>query len=161
MHVDAAFFETFEARPLIGRGFTGDEFSAPSRSIVVSQRFVEKTLQGASPLGLRLRYARPRVLRRTSSIEQPWYQIVGVAPDIPAHPYYGTVYQPLAHGSVRTASVVMRLVPGTQAFGNRLAEMGATTTPRLRVSEVRHSTSCIQPRPSATTSAGSPSSPAR
>src|SRR5688572_26828085 len=30
MHVDAAFFETFEARPLSGRGFTGDEFSAPS-----------------------------------------------------------------------------------------------------------------------------------
>jgi predicted permease len=66
MQVDAAFFETFEARPLSGRGFTGDEFSSPSRSIVVSQRFVETTLQGASPLGLRLRYARPVVRRRTS-----------------------------------------------------------------------------------------------
>jgi len=136
LHVDAAFFETFAARPLAGRGFTSDEFSAPSRSIVVSQRFVERTLQGASPLGLRLRYARPRSSAEDESIEQPWYEIVGVVPDIPAHPYDGTVYHPLAQGSVQTASIVMRLVPGTQAFGNRLAEMAATTTPPLRVSEV-------------------------
>ena len=137
MHVDAAFFETFAARPLSGRGFTGDEFSAPSRSIVVSQRFVENTLQGASPLGQRLRYARPRGSAEDVSIEEPWYEIVGVVPDIPAHPYSGTVYHPLALSSVRAASVVMRLAPGTPAFGNRLAEMAAATTPPLRVSEVR------------------------
>jgi predicted permease len=136
MQVDGAFFETFEARPLSGRGFTGDEFSASSRSIVVSQRFVENTLQGASPLGVRLRYARPRGSADDVSIEQPWYEIVGVVPDIPAHPYTGTVYHPLAPASARTASVVMRLAPGTPAFGNRLAEMAATTTPPLRVSEV-------------------------
>jgi putative ABC transport system permease protein len=137
MHVDAAFFETFAARPLAGRGFTGDEFSATSRSIVVSQRFVERTLQGASPLGLRLRYARPRGSAEDASIEQPWYEIVGVVPDIPAHAYDGTVYHPLAQGSVQTASIVMRLAPGTQAFGNRLAEMAAATTPPLRLTEVR------------------------
>jgi putative ABC transport system permease protein len=135
--VDAAFFETFEARPLIGRGFTDDEFSASSRSIVVSQRFVETTLQGASPLGLRLRYARPRGSAEDASIEAPWYEIVGVVPDIPAHPYSGTVYHPLALSGVRAASVVMRLPAGTPAFGNRLAEMAAATTPPLRVSEVR------------------------
>ena len=137
MHVDAAFFETFEARPLSGRGFTGDESSAASRSIVVSQRFVEKTLQGVSPLGLRLRYAHPPSAAEAGSIEEPWYEIVGVVPDIPAHPYDGTVYHPLASGSVRSASVVMRLAPGAPAFGNRLAEMAAATTPPLRVSEAR------------------------
>jgi predicted permease len=137
MHVDAAFFETFAARPLSGRGFTGDEFSAASRSIVVSQRFVENTLQGASALGLRLRYARPRGSADDVSIEEPWYEIVGVVPDIPAHPYSGTVYHPLAPASAHAAHVVMRLAPGTPAFGNRLAEMAATTTPPLRVSEVR------------------------
>ena len=137
MHVDAAFFETFAARPLAGREFTGDEFSGSSRSIVVSQRFVEKTLQGASPLGLRLRYARPRGSADDESTEQPWYEIVGVVPDIPAHAYDGTVYHPLAQGSVQTASIVMRLAPGTQAFGNRLADMAAATTPPLRVTEVR------------------------
>ena len=137
MQVDAEFFETFEARPVIGRGFTGDEFSASSRSIVVSQRFVEKTLQGASPLGLRLRYLRPRGSAEDASIEQPWYEIVGVVPDIPAHPYSGTVYHPLASSGVRAASVVIRLAPGTPTFRNQLAEMAATTTPPLRVSEVR------------------------
>jgi predicted permease len=137
MQVDAAFFETFEARPLSGRGFTRDEFSASSRSIVVSQRFVENTLQGASALGLRLRYARPRGSADDVSIEQPWYEIVGVVPDVPAHPYSGTVYHPLAPASTRAASVVIRLAPGTPAFGNRLAEMAASTTPPLRVSEVR------------------------
>jgi putative ABC transport system permease protein len=137
MHVDAAFFETFEARPLSGRGFTGDEFSAPSRSIVVSQRFVENTLQGARPLGQRLRYARPRGSAEDVSIEEPWYEIVGVVPDIPAHPYIGTVYHPLPLSSVRAASVVMRLAPGTPPVGNRFAEIAAATTPPLRVSEVR------------------------
>jgi putative ABC transport system permease protein len=137
MQVDAAFFETFEAHPLNGRGFTGDEFSTPSRSIVVSQRFVENTLQGASPLGLRLRYARPRGSAEDVSIERPWYEIVGVVPDIPAHPYSGTVYHPLAPGSARAASVVLRVAPGTPAFGNQLAEMAAATSPPLRVSEVR------------------------
>jgi hypothetical protein len=137
MRVDAAFFETFEARPLIGRGFTGDEFSAGSRSIVVSQRFVENTLQGANPLGLRLRYVRPRGSAENVSIEEPWYEIVGVVPDVPAHAYEGTVYHPLARGSVRAASVVMRLAPGTTSFGNRLAEVAAATSPPLRVNEVR------------------------
>jgi putative ABC transport system permease protein len=137
MQVDATFFETFAARPLSGRGFTGDEFSAPSRSIVVSQRFVENTLQGASPLGQRLRYARPRGSAEDASIEEPWYEIVGVVPDIPAHAYSGTVYHPLAPASAQAASVVIRVAPGTPAFGNRLAEMAATTTPPLRVSEVR------------------------
>lgn len=137
MHVDAAFFETFEARPLAGRVFTGDEFLDSSRSIVVSQRFVERTLQGASPLGLRLRYARPRGSADDVSTEQPWYEIVGVVPDIPAHAYDGTVYHPLAPESVQEASVVIRLAPGTAGFGRRLAELAATTTPPLRVSEVR------------------------
>jgi predicted permease len=137
MQVDAAFFETFEARPLIGRGFTGDESSAPSRSVVVSERFVENTLGGASPLGLRLRYARPRGLPADVAIEEPWYEIVGVIPNIPAHPYSGTVYHPLPSGSARAASVVMRIAPGTLAFGNQLAEMAAATSPPLRVSEVR------------------------
>jgi len=59
-----------------------------------------------------------------------------VVPDIPANPYYGTVYHPLTSSSVRTASAVMRVAPGTPAFGNRLAEMAATT-PSLRVSGVR------------------------
>jgi putative ABC transport system permease protein len=136
MQVDAAFFETFTARPLSGRAFSSDEFSAPSRSIVVSQRFVEATLEGASPLGLRLRYTRaPSAEAR--SIEEPWYEIVGVVPDIPANPYSGTVYHPLASSSVRSASVVMRLAPGAPPFGNRLAEGAAATTPPLRVSEVR------------------------
>jgi putative ABC transport system permease protein len=137
MQVDAAFFETFEARTLSGRGFTGDEFSAPSRSIVVSQRFVETTLQGASPLGLRLRYARARGSPADVAIEEPWYEIVGVVPDIPAHAYSGTVYHPLVSSSVRAASVVMRLAPEMPALGSRLAEMAAATTPPLRVSEVK------------------------
>jgi putative ABC transport system permease protein len=137
MHVDAAFFETFETRPLSGRGFTADEFSGSSRSIVVSQRFVENTLQGASPLGLRLRYARARGSAEDASIEEPWYEIVGVVPDVPAHPNSGTIYHPLAPSSVEAASVVMRLATGAPAFGHRLAEMAAATTPPLRVSEVR------------------------
>jgi predicted permease len=137
MQVDAAFFETFAARPLIGRGFTGDEFSAPPRSVVVSRQFVEKTLRGASPLGMRLRYARPRGSADDASTDAAWYEIVGVVPDVPAHPYNGTIYLPLAPGSVPAASVVVRVAPGTPAFGKRLAEMAAATNPPLRVSEVR------------------------
>jgi putative ABC transport system permease protein len=135
MHVDPDFFETLASRPLSGRGFTGDEFSAPSRSIVVSQRFVETTLQGESPLGRRLRYARPP--SAAASNDEPWYEIVGVVPDIPANPYVGTVYHPLASPSVRSASIVLRLAPGAPAFGNRLSQMAAATTPPLRVSDVR------------------------
>jgi predicted permease len=136
MQVDAAFFDTFEARPVIGRGFTGDEFSAPSRSIVVSEHFVERTLEGASPLGLRVRYARPQDSAEDVSIDEPWYEIVGVVPDVPAHPYRGTVYHPLASGSVQ-ATVVMRVAPGTLALGSRLAEIAAATSPPLRLSDVR------------------------
>lgn len=134
MHVDAAFFETFGARPLSGRGFTGDEFLTSSRSIVVSQTFVEKTLQGASPLGVRFRYVRPAA---SASIEEPWYEIVGVVPDIPAHPYDGTVYHPLAASSVPAASLVLQVAPSTPALGNRLLEIAAATNPPLRVDNVR------------------------
>lgn len=137
MQIDAAFFETFEARPLIGRGFTGDEFSAASRSIVVSQRFVEKALRGARPLGLRVRYARPQGPAQDVPIEEPWYEIVGVVVDIPANTDNGTIYHPLAPGSVRSASVVMRVAPGTPQIADRLAAIAAATTPPLRAREVR------------------------
>jgi hypothetical protein len=137
MQVDAAFFDTFAAHLSSGRGFSGDEFSAPSRSIVVSQRFVETTLQGASALGVRVRYTRPPSAAGPVSDDEPWYEIVGVVPDIPANPYSGTVYHPLTASSVRSASVVMHLASGAPGFRNRLAEMAAATTPPLRVSEVR------------------------
>jgi putative ABC transport system permease protein len=137
MRVDAAFFATFEARPLRGRGFTGDEFSTPSRSIVVSERFVETTLHGANPLGLRLRYARPRGSAVNASIDETWYEIVGVVPNVPAHAYSGTVYHPLGSSSAEAASIVLRVAPGTTALRNRLAETAAATTPPLRVTEVR------------------------
>jgi hypothetical protein len=104
---------------------------------VVSERFVENTLHGANPLGLRLRYARPRDSARAVSREEPWYEIVGVVPDVPAHAYDGAVYHPLALGSTQATTVVMRLAPGTPAFASRLAEMAATATPPLRVSEIR------------------------
>jgi hypothetical protein len=134
LRVDADFFETFQAQPLSGRIFTGSEFSAPSHSVVVSQRFVETTLEGTSPLGLRLRYARPA---EDAEVEEPWYEIVGVVPDVPAHPYTGTVYHPLRSSSTPATSVVLRLARGTPAFGNRLAAVAAATTPALRVSEAR------------------------
>jgi hypothetical protein len=136
MQVDAAFFETFETRPVIGRGFTGDEFAAPSRSIVVSQRFVEKTLQGASPLGLRVRYVRPRSPADEVQIDEPWYEIVGVVPDVPAHADRGTVYHPLTDGSSRAATIAMRVAPDTPGFGIRLQELAAATSPPLRLTGV-------------------------
>jgi putative ABC transport system permease protein len=136
MHVDAAFFETFETRPIVGRVFTGDEFSAPSISIVVSQRFVERTLEGASPLGQRVRYALSASSAGDVPIDEPWYEIVGVVPDVPAHAYRGTIYHPFG-GATGATSIVLRVAPGTPAFGDRLSELAAATNPRLQVTDIR------------------------
>lgn len=134
MQVDAAFFETFDARPVIGRVFGGAELTAPSRSIVVSQRFVESTFEGASPLGVRLRYGQ---LQSAEPIDAPWHEIVGVVPDVPAHAHEGTIYHPLSPGSVQAGTVLVRVAPGTASFANRLSEMAGAAGLPLRVSDVR------------------------
>ena len=134
MQVDGSFFETFAARPVIGRVFTGAELTAPSRSIVVSQRFVQSTLEGASPLGLRLRYGRAQGAEPTDA---PWHEIVGVVPDVPAHAHEGTIYHPLPPGSVQAATVLLRVAPGMPSFANRLSEMAGAASLPLRVGDVR------------------------
>lgn len=137
MLVDAAYFDTFDARPLAGRLLAPGEFVTPSTSVLVSERFVERTLGGATPLGLRLRHVPRGAPADAAASDETWYDIVGVVPDVPAHAYRGTVYVPLAAATTRSARIVMRVAPGSSDFGHRLSAMAAATDPPLRLSELR------------------------
>ena len=74
--VSAGYFETLEARVLAGRLFIATDHAADALPVaVVNAPFVQKFFAGASALGRRFRTI-------DGERPSPWYEIVGVVPDL-------------------------------------------------------------------------------
>jgi len=73
--VTPEYFRVLEATTAAGRAFTRDDRATSSRVAIVNQRFVEKFLPEAQPVGARVRVAAPRQPREVR-------QIVGVVSNI-------------------------------------------------------------------------------
>jgi ABC-type antimicrobial peptide transport system permease subunit len=81
-----------------------------------------------------VRYGRPL---GSQEVDEPWYEIVGVVPDVPAHSHEGVIYHPLASGALQARIVVMRVAPGSPSFVNGLSEIVSAARLPLRLSDVR------------------------
>jgi hypothetical protein len=134
--VDLAYFDVLGAPILAGRGFqSGDAVDAgaePPRMVIVNRSFVEHVLGGSNAVGRRVRYEQ-------GDLPQPWYEIIGVVPDLGTvtdDPYnLSGIYHPMTP-SAAPLHMVVHVRGGPEAFASRLRALAAAVDPALRLHDV-------------------------
>ena len=109
LSVGPRFFTTMRIHLLAGRAFTPADFGSKHKVAIVNRAFVEKYLEGSSPIGLHL----------GASKDDPGTEIIGVAGDARyddlKKPVEPTEYLPLEKGRVifelRTGAAPEALIP--------------------------------------------------
>lgn len=134
--VGPKFFDVFDTRIIAGRDFHDGDREAGARTVLVNEAFARRYMDGASPVGRRVRYATPN-----AESPEPWLEIVGVVRDIGMTPtdlgeapYVFRAaslanVQPLVMG-VRTAADPGQLAP-------RLRDIAFALDPGLRLDEMQ------------------------
>jgi predicted permease len=135
-HVDPDFFAGMGLRIVSGRDFTAADLQGDRGAVLVNRTFADRTLGGRSPVGRRLRY-----LSADDGEPGPWYEIVGVVPDLgtslmePQHGGLG-VYHPAAAGEIYPMRLAIHLGPAPTTFAPRLRELAGRVDPTLTVAWV-------------------------
>jgi predicted permease len=106
--VDSDFFEALDAPLLSGRRFTSADVESAGRVAIVNEPFVRRFLAGHNPIGYRVRH----VARQDSALE-PWFEIVGVVPDLGMNPSApgdaAGIYYPATARELYPLFIAMRL----------------------------------------------------
>lgn len=142
--VDADYFAALGAGVRAGRGFRPADLRAASGVVVVNESFVRHYARGRDPVGWRLRYPNPEAPeepRRPDQRPGPWYEIVGVVPDLAMHsggrdprPHVGAgLYHVAEPGTRPPVHVAVRVRGRNEAFVSRLYLAAASVDPSLRV----------------------------
>ena len=140
--VDVDYFNVLEAGILAGRGFHPADIGSAQRVIIVNQSFVDRLMQGRSPLGQRVRFtdsAEPEAAGDRS----PYYEIIGVVKDL-GMDYIGQtdehaaagVYFPLPPHAT-WLNLVVRVNGTPVEFAQQLQLVATAVDPSLRLYNVR------------------------
>lgn len=134
--VGNGYLEAIGARTLSGRLFTASDFiKGAAPVVVVNEPFVHKFLGGRNPIGRRIRIEQPR----EDATEEPWYEIVGVVPDLglnvgdpalTAGFYLPVRDERLTYLAIRTLTDPLKLTP-------QLRAAVAGINPDLQLQEIR------------------------
>ncbi len=136
--VDPSYFEVLEAPVLAGRSLTAADLAPNGRAVVVDQGFVDLHLQGRSPIGRQVRFAK----RGEGGAAQPWFEIVGMVKELgighalQAERVAG-VYLPTVAGSAGPIHMIVHTQGDPLAATPRVRELAASVDPTLRIAEVR------------------------
>jgi hypothetical protein len=118
--VGPRYFEAFQVPLIAGRDFHDGDRAADARTVLVNEAFARRYMNGASPVGRRVRYA-----SNDPSKPQPWLDIVGVVRDVGMTPT-----------DLGEAPYVFRAVSPASAFplvmGVRIGGDPVALVPRLR-----------------------------
>ena len=134
--VDVDYFDVLGAPVVSGRSFAPSDVESGANVVIVDQPFVDRVLGGANPLGRHVRYiASDRAPEPTW--EGPWFEIVGVAPDLGVRSGwgYGGVYHPTRPGGGYPLQLVLHLRGDPLAFTPRVRAAATLVDPRLRIAD--------------------------
>jgi hypothetical protein len=135
--VDVDWFEVLGAPVRVGRSFGAADLATDARPAVVNRAFVRDALGGRNPVGRRIRLAGSS---RDGTGPGPWYEIVGVAPDlgvIADDPDEGAgIYLPAAPGEATPLHLVVHLRGDPASFAPRLRTLATAVDPTLRLHDV-------------------------
>lgn len=127
--VAPGFFEALGVAPLAGRVFTEADIAAGNR-VVVNQLFVSKVLRNQNAIGRRVRFA-------ISGPSAPWFEVIGVVPDLglsPLRPAQGAgLYLVAAPGTAGVDRMAIHVTGDAAAFAPRLRAIGLEVNPELQL----------------------------
>ena len=107
--------------------------------VIVNQSFVDRVLGGRNAVGRRVRYASPPG-RDADAETEPWYQIVGVVPDLAMlaedSPDGAGMYHPLAQLPAYPVYVSGDVGGDAHLFASRLRTLAESVDPALRLDEI-------------------------
>jgi putative ABC transport system permease protein len=160
--VDPSYFKTFDAPILSGRDFHSGDLredehpigvaGAAAGTVIVNESFVRLVLGGRNAIGRRLRYhsfedRSPREVEERE--DAPWYEIVGVVPDLGmaigadvgqqegGDPKVAGIYHAARPAQVEPALMGIKVHGDPQSFERRLRELAVATDPALKVYAIR------------------------
>jgi putative ABC transport system permease protein len=130
--VDPGFFAGLGQPVVAGRDFNVADLQGDRRAVIVNRTFAERTLGGKSPVGRRFRYRSPM-----NGDPGPWYEIVGMVPDLATNlmePQHGLgVYHPAAPGEIYPIRLAIHLGPNPTTFAPRLRDLAGRVDPAVIV----------------------------
>ena len=132
-NVDPRYLDVLGVAMLSGRWFNRSEATPDARVAVVNKAFVDRVMGGRNPIGRRIRY--PRSAR---SEPPPWYEIIGVAPDMGTNSGWGPagIYHPLVRDSIYPLNMAIHVRDNPTAFAPRLRAIATDVDPTLQLAEL-------------------------
>ena len=130
-NVDPKYFDVLGVSMLSGRWFYSSEATPDARVAVVNKAFVDRVMGGRNPIGRRIRYA-------WEPAPQPWYEIIGVAPDVGIQSGWGPagIYRPLVRTSMYPLNAAIHVRGDPEVFAPRLRAIATDIDVTLRVMDL-------------------------
>jgi putative ABC transport system permease protein len=131
--VDPKYLEVLGVAMLSGRWFNSSEASPDARVAVVNRAFVDRVMGGKNPIGRRIRY-----VSSLNPDSQPWFEIIGVAPDVGIRSGWGPagIYHPLFRTSMYPLNAAIHVRGDPRAFAPRLRAIATDVDVTLRLADV-------------------------
>ncbi|MBL8984584.1 MAG: ABC transporter permease [Gemmatimonadetes bacterium] len=132
-NVDPKYLDVLGVPMLSGRWFHTREATPDARVAVVNKSFVDRVMGGRNPIGRRVRY-----VRKADPEAQPWFEIIGVAPDVGIRSGWGPagIYRPLDRASMYPLNVAIHVRGDPRAFTPRLRAIATDVDVSLRLTDV-------------------------
>ena len=134
--VAPTFFAAFDRPIVAGRGFTDGDLLPGARNVIVNEAFARQWMNGASPVGRRVRYA-----TADEATPEPWLEIVGMVRDIGTTPTdqgeAPFVFHAARPGTMSPLTIGIRVATDPSAFAGRVRAIASTVDPGLRLEEMR------------------------
>jgi putative ABC transport system permease protein len=130
------YFAVVGVPVLRGRGFHAGDLQPGARTVVVNESFVQRVLGGRNPIGRHLRHL-PRPRRDGSApADEPWYEIVGVVPDLGMGVEPEGFYRPIAAGAAAPLYMAVHVRGDPQALAPRLRTLATVVDPTLQLHQL-------------------------
>jgi predicted permease len=131
--VDPKYLDVLGVSMLSGRWFNGGDARPDARVAVVNKSFVDRVMGGRNPIGRRLRYVTSK-----DPEAQPWFEIIGVAPDVGIKSGWGPagVYLPLVRTSMYPLNAAIHVRGDPKVFAQRLRAIATDADETLRLADL-------------------------
>ena len=134
--VGPRFFEAFEIPIVAGRDFHDGDRTLGARTILVNEAFARRYMDGASPVGRRVRYP-----GSDPAAPEPWLEIVGMVRDIGMTPTdlgeAPYVFRAASPATAYPLVMGVRVAGDPAALAPRMRAIAASLDAGLRLDEVR------------------------
>ena len=131
------YFEVLRVPLIAGRGFSSGDLASGARVVLVNQPFVDDVLGGRNPIGRRIRFIANEQDRRPKD-DGPWFEIVGVAPDLGMTSGYGRagIYHPMRPTDTYPMYLAVHTRDDPEGFGPTVRATATAIDPALRIDEL-------------------------